>query len=143
MRAGSGATASSEPALLSQRLSTPDEEMNAKATASTHGSKSSLRLLASLLRLLDLSLLGALTFCHDLSSLSLSMCVRLLGFPPRPYSGPRFTVWSCPLPGMVTHLRPGSHAQVTDAALSHGQAADLHRSSGVLPQPIQPYAGQT
>jgi hypothetical protein len=44
---------------------------------------------------------------------------------------------------MVTHLRRGSYAQAADAALNHGQAADLHRSSGVLPQPIQPYAGQT
>jgi hypothetical protein len=60
------------------------------------------------------------------------MCVRLLCFPPRPYSGLRFTEWSCPLPGMVTHLRAGSH----------GQASDLHCSSDVLPRPIQPYAGQ-
>ena len=92
MCAGSGATACSAPVRRSQSLSSPEEEASAKPTAPTHRSKSGLLLLDRvLLRLLDLSLLGVLTFRHDFPSLSLSMWVWLLCFLPNPYSAPRFT----------------------------------------------------
>ena len=146
MCAGPRATASSAPALRSEGLSTPGEEASANPTASTHRSNSGLLLLAALgralLRLLDLFLLGALPFRHDYPFLSFSTsgCSASRPTPNRH----RVSLNGAVLCSPWYHTRD---AAATPMRLlqpfAHGQAADLHRYSGVRPQPIQSYAGQT